>query len=58
MSMNSEINNSKNLNQNNFNKKQEMRLININGIQPKKYTRNYIRTAKYNWYYLIKFKKI
>lgn len=34
---------------------QEMRLININGIQPKKYTRNYIKTAKYNWYYLKKF---
>jgi len=31
-------------------KAQEMRLIYINGIQPKKYTRNYIKTAKYNWY--------
>lgn len=30
-------------------KAEEMRSININGIQPKKYTRNYIRTAKYNW---------
>jgi len=27
---------------------QEMRIININGIQPKKYTRNYIKTRKYN----------
>lgn len=30
-------------------KTNDMRIININGIQPKKYTRNYIKTAKYNW---------
>lgn len=29
--------------------KQEMRLITINEILPKKYATNYIRTAKYNW---------
>ena len=26
----------------------EMRIININGNQPKKYLRNYIKTAHYN----------
>ncbi len=36
-------------------KAQEMRFININGVQPKKYTRNYIKTAKYNLYFLCEF---
>lgn len=42
-------NTNKNQKQSSQKKDQEMRIININGIQPKKYTRNYIRTAKYNW---------
>lgn len=28
---------------------QEMRIININDVQPRKYMSNYIKTAKYNW---------
>lgn len=49
MSQNTEIQLSSKQQQELARKNKEMRIININGIQPKKYTRNYIRTAKYNW---------
>lgn len=39
-----DINLDKNISKNS----KEMRIININGIQPKKYINNFIRTAKYN----------
>ncbi len=48
MSLDTQIQNNQRPKENNFKKEEEMRVININGIQSKKYTRNYIKTRKYS----------